>query len=105
MIGLRDQVRFYRVLSYFYAYVIVGAGLLVVLRGAEARGVQLLAVDAGLAALFGISDARADAHAAGAATVIGLKGFGVVVLVVVVGLFGVLPSAGGQVDINVGVAL
>ena len=98
-------MRFYGVLSYFYAYVIVGAGLLVVLRGAEAGGVHLLAVDAGLAALFRISYARADAHAAGAATMIGLQGFRVVILVVVVGLFRVLPSVGGQVDIDVGVAL
>ena len=105
MIGLRNQVRLYRVLSYFYAYVIVGASLLVLLRGAEARGVHLLAVDAGLAALFRISCARADAHAAGAATMIGLQGFRVVILVVVVGFFGVLPSVGGQVHVNVGVAL
>ena len=64
VIGLCNEVRFYRVLSYFYAYVIVGAGLLVVLRGAEARGVHLLAVDTSLSVLFRIIYARADAHAA-----------------------------------------
>ena len=105
MIGLCNEVRFYGVLSYFYAYVIVGAGLLVVLRGAEARRVHLLTVDAGLAALFRIGNARADAHAAGAAAMIGLQGFRVVILVVVVGLFGVLASVGAKVHIDVGVAL